>query len=226
MNKGMLSFRYTILDAARPSQWHGHLGYVFGFPNAKDGVRDPFHGLEARATHRESRISLTSRVRFWLCFCCLGLSGCSGMFGYSNESLFPENVRSVCLKMFDNQSFRRGVEYDLSDALAKRIELETPYKIVSDADRADTVISGQIISISEFALSTDRELGSVLEKEVELRAVVDWKNLKTAELLIDHQEVSASASYSTYQMQDFKYASSLAANNLARKIVELMERKW
>jgi hypothetical protein len=148
------------------------------------------------------------------------------MLGYSNESMFPEDVRSVCLKMFDNQSFRRDVEYDLSDALAKRIELETPYKIVSDADRADTVISGQILSISEYALSTDPEIGSILEKEVELRAIVDWKNLKTGALLIDHQEVRASASYSPYQMQDFKYASTLAANNLARKIVELMERKW
>jgi hypothetical protein len=148
------------------------------------------------------------------------------MFGYSNESLFPENVNSVCLKMFDNQSFRRGVEYDLSNALSKRIEVDTPYKIISNVDRADTVLSGQIVSISEIALSADREIGSVLEKEVELRAIVDWKNLKTGQLLIDHQEVLASASYSPYQMQDFKYASSVAANNLAQKIVELMERRW
>ena len=163
-----------------------------------------------------------------LCSCalCLGLCGCDGMAGYSNESLFPEDVRSVCLEMFDNQTFRRGVEYELSDALAKRIEVDTPYKIVSDSDRADTVISGQIVSIGEFALSTDRELGTVLEKEVELQAVVNWKNLKTGQLMIDHIKVSASASYSRYQQQDFKYASTLAANNLARKIVELMERKW
>ena len=163
-----------------------------------------------------------------LCFCvlCLGLCGCDGMAGYSNESLFPEDVRSVCLEMFDNQPFRRGVEYELSNALAKRIEVDTPYKIVSDSDRADTVISGQIVSISELALSTDRELGTVLEKEVELRAVVNWKNLKTGQLMMDHLKVSASASYSQYQQQDFKYASTLAANNLARKIVELMERKW
>ena len=164
----------------------------------------------------------------FLCFCvlCLGLCGCDRMAGYSNESLFPEDVRSVCLEMFDNQTFRRGVEYELSDALAKRIEVDTPYKIVSDSDRADTVISGQIVSISELALSTDRELGTVLEKEVELRAVVNWKNLKTGQLMMDHLKVSASASYSEYQLQDFKYASTLAANNLARKIVELMERKW
>jgi hypothetical protein len=148
------------------------------------------------------------------------------MAGYSDESLFPRDVSTACLRMFDNQSFRRGVEYELSDALAKRIELETPYKIVSDPDRADTEISGQIVSIGELALSTDRDIGTVLEKEVELVAVVDWKNLKTGQLLIDHRQVSALASYSEYQKQDFKYASALAANNLARKIVELMERNW
>jgi len=158
-----------------------------------------------------------------LCALCLGLCGCAG---YSNESLFPEDVSSVCLEMFDNQSFRRGVEFELSDALAKRIEVDTPYKIVSDSDRADSVISGQIVSIGELALSIDPEIGTILEKEVEVWAVVNWKNLKTGQLMMDHLSVSASASYSTYQQQDFKYASTLAANNLARKIVELMERKW
>jgi len=156
----------------------------------------------------------------------LALCGCAELSGYSNESLFPQDVDSICLEMFDNQTFRRGTEYELSDALSKRIEVETPYKIVSSRDRADTVISGQIVSIAEFALSTERETGRVLEKEVELQALVNWKNLMTGELLIDNQSVSASASYSEYQQQDFKYASSLAANNLARKIVELMERKW
>lgn len=156
----------------------------------------------------------------------LGFCGCAEMGGYSNESLFPDDVDSVCMEMFDNQTFRRGVEYVLSDALAKRIEAKTPYKIVSSRDRADTVISGQIASIGELVLSIERERGGVLEKEVELRAVVNWKNLKTGQLLIDNQTVSASATYSAYQNQDFTYASNLAANNLARKIVELMEKKW
>ena len=155
--------------------------------------------------------------------CACTLYGCAG---YSNESLYPDDVSSVCLEMFDNQSFRRGVEFELSDALAKRIESDTPYKIVSDSDRADSVISGQIVSIGELALSTDPQIGRILEREVQLRAVVNWKNLKTGQLMMDHLSVSASASYSSYQHQDFKYASSLAANNLARKIVELMERKW
>jgi len=148
------------------------------------------------------------------------------MSGYSNESLFPEEVSSVCLEMFDNRTFRRGVEYELSDALAKRIEAETPYKIVSSRDRADTVISGQIVGVGESVLTIERERGSALEKEVQVQAVVNWENLKTGELLLDNRSVSAEATYSTFQKQGFSYASNLAANNLARKIVELMEKQW
>lgn len=152
--------------------------------------------------------------------------GCGGTGGYSNESLFREEVSSVCLEMFDNLSFRRGVEYELSDALAKRIEAQTPYKIISDRDQADTLISGQIMQIGEFALTAERQTGRALEKEVQLTAVVNWKNLKTGELLLDSKSVTASASYSEWQNQGFDYGATLAANNLAKKIVELMEKQW
>jgi len=179
---------------------------------------------------------------------CLGFSGCGEMnghsnkslvaedvgsvymkemSGYSNESLFPEDVDSVYVEMFDNTSFWRGVESDwLTDALAKRIEADTPYKIISSRDRADTVISGQIVGVGELVLTRERETGRALEKEVQLRAVVNWKNLKTGDLLIDNRLVAASASLSEWQNQGFNYASALAANNLARKIVELMEVEW
>ena len=157
---------------------------------------------------------------------CLGLCGCAKLNGYSNESLFPDNVHSVYVEMFDNSSFRRGVEYELTDALAKRIEAQSPYKIISDRNRADTVIGGKINSISESALNIERETGRALEKELQLVAVVNWKNLKTGKLLIDNIPVNASASYSIWQYQGFDYASTLAANNLAEKIVELMEKKW
>ncbi len=148
------------------------------------------------------------------------------MTGYSNHSLFPAEVVSVCLEMFENESFRRGVEYKLSDALSKRIEAATPYKIISSKDRADSVISGQIVQVNELVLSVERETGLPLEKELLLKAVVNWKNLKTGRLLIDNKSVTSQATYSTYQNQDFSYASALAANNLARKIVELMEIEW
>jgi hypothetical protein len=128
--------------------------------------------------------------------------------------------------MFDNQSFRRGIEFELTDALAKRIEAQTPYKIVSDRDRADTIISGRLASVNESTLTTERQIGRSLEKSVELRAVVTWKNLRTGELLIDNKTVGASASFSEWQGQSFTYGATLAANHLAEKIVEQMETGW
>jgi hypothetical protein len=154
------------------------------------------------------------------------LTGCAGLRGYSNQSLYPDNIQSVRLEMFDNRSFRRGVEYKLTDALAKRIEAATPYKIVSSQDRADSVMSGQLLSIEESSLTIERELARPLEKEVVLTAVVNWKNLNTGQLMINSKTVTATASYSDFQNQDFTYASALAANKLAQRIVELMETNW
>lgn len=155
---------------------------------------------------------------------CVSLAGCGN--GYSSASLYPASVSSVYVEMFDNMSFWRGVEYELSDALAKRVAADTPYKIISSRDRADTVLSGQLVSVSQSVLSTERQIGRALEKEVRLDAVVNWKDLKTGNLLIDNEKVSASATYSEWQGQGFEYGSAAAANNLAKRIVELMETEW
>jgi len=156
----------------------------------------------------------------------LSLSGCAWMEGYSNEVLFDESITSVYVEMFENRSFYRGPEYQLTDALVKHIEAETPYKVVSSADRAQTILTGQLTSIGQSALTTERKTGRALEKNATIAAVVNWKDLKTGDLLIDNQNVSASASYSEWQNQGFRYGSALAANNLAQRIVELMEKSW
>ncbi len=156
----------------------------------------------------------------------LVLGGCGSSTGYSNESLFPSEIESVYVEMFDNRSFRRGTEFTFSNALAKQIETQTPCKIVSSRDRADSVMSGQLVTVSESILTLERDLGRALEKEVVLTAVVNWKSLKSGKLMINNQTVTAAASYSEFQGQDFTYASAVAANKLAQKVVQLMENPW
>ncbi len=158
------------------------------------------------------------------CLCCL--AGCDVLGGYSSQSLYPTDVDTVYVEMFENQTYRRSMEYVLTDALAKRIEAETPYKIVSDRDIADTVISGQIILAREAALSLERNVGRVLEREYEMRAVVNWKDLTTGKMLIDNEAVDAAASYTEWLSQGEQYAYTLTANNLAQRIVERMAGKW
>ncbi|MCK5564967.1 MAG: hypothetical protein KAJ07_06935 [Planctomycetes bacterium] len=159
---------------------------------------------------------------------CIFANGCgsSGMEGYTHQWLYPEDVSTVYVKMFDNKGFRRGQEYVLTDAICKRIESQTPYKIVSDMDRADTLLSGQVGSIGSSVLSTDRYSGRPLGYEVYADVVVTWTNLKTGQVLVNNETVSASSSYSSQLGQDFEYASNVAMNKAAQRVVELMETEW
>ena len=71
------------------------------------------------------------------------LSGGCGQ-GYQNGWLYPQDVKTVYVEMFDSGGFRRGYEFELTDASCKLIESRTPYKIVSDRGRADSVLSGDM----------------------------------------------------------------------------------
>jgi len=146
--------------------------------------------------------------------------------GYSNSWLYPEDVKTVYVEMFDTSSFRRGHEYDLTDAICKRIESQTPYKIVSDRNIADSVLSGTLGTISKGTLSMERESGKPLESESIVSVTVNWKNLSTGDIIIDNDIVYASASYSTFLDQDFEYAAKVAVNNAARRVVERMQKEF
>jgi len=152
----------------------------------------------------------------------VSLAGCGG---YQNGWLYPQQVQTVYVEMFDTTSFRRGHEYTLTDAICKRIEANTPYKIVSDRNIADSVLSGQL-GIQSSVLATDRYSARPIEKETVVNVRVTWKDLKTGRLLIDGKTVYASTSYSDPLGQTFEYSINQAVNKAAVRVVELMETPW
>jgi len=158
--------------------------------------------------------------------CFIGGCGQGGFSGYDNSWLNPRGISSVYVEMFDSQSFRRGHEYDLTDAICKRIETDTPYKIVSDRNIADSVLSGKITSIGKRSVSTERNTGRIFENEANAAVVVRWQNLKTSEIMIDNESVDTFIGYSEFVGQDFEYSSKVALNRAAERIVELMQSEW
>ena len=153
----------------------------------------------------------------------LTAGGC--LKGYSNESLYRDDVSTVYVEMFDTSSYRRGVEVDFADALCKRIELETPYKIVSDKNRADSIISGNI-AITNSTLTLERQTGRALENEMQVTADFSWKNLQTGEFIMENESTAAAVAYSNFMNQSENYSTVQAANQLAKKVVELMQNDW
>lgn len=149
----------------------------------------------------------------------------SGCGGYRNSWLYPQEIQTVYVEMFDTTSFRRGFEFELTDAICKQLESKTPYKIVSDRSRADSVLSGNL-GITNTVLAGDPLTGKALENETLVSVSVTWKNLKTGQLLIDSEKVYASATYSTPMGQTVDYSITRAVNEAAQKVIELMQTPW
>lgn len=150
---------------------------------------------------------------------------CGGC-GYSSESLYPDRVSTVYVEMFDNKTFWRGQEYDLTNAICKRIEANTPYTILSDKNSADTILTGYIESLDKSTLVMQPDVGRPLEQEMTVKAVVTWKNRKTGEVMLNKVTVTATADFSQFQSQGDAYTSKLAANRLAESIVGKMRKDW
>ncbi len=169
-----------------------------------------------------TRIS-SMKISILTFFAIFMLTGC-GDNPYSQGWPYPEKVRSVYVEMFNSKSLRRGAEYTLTDAVCKQIEVQTPYKIIADRNRADSVLYGEILSLNDSVLATEAETGVPIEKEARVVVVFSWKDLNTGQMYVNEMRVTASSDYAIGQ--DFEYGQNVAVNKAALKIVESMRNEW
>lgn len=160
---------------------------------------------------------------FLLCLAALPLVGC----GYSHTAMYPDNVGTVGVPIFDNRTPYRAAEFDLTEALIKEIELRTPYKVVHPS-KATTVLHGVITSISQRVLS-QRKIGG-LPEEVEVTMVVnfEWKDTRTGEVLRDRKGFPIATRHVPARpiSEPFEVAQHRAAEVMAQNIVDAMRKGW
>jgi hypothetical protein len=147
--------------------------------------------------------------------------------GYSATSPYPNKYRSVALPIFRNQSFMRGFELDLADALVKHVEQSTPYKVQSEAT-ADTVLRGSITSIDMVELSKDPSTGLANEMMVRVRVNFEWVDLRSGERIVAKDAVESSALFvpSYPAREPLELGRFAAVEQLARELVAAMQSKW
>ncbi len=73
----------------------------------------------------------------------LANAGCAG-YRFGAATLYPPDIHTVYVPVFESDSFRRGLGERLTEAVVKAIEARTPYKVVGSAE-ADSVLTGKII---------------------------------------------------------------------------------
>lgn len=163
---------------------------------------------------------------------CLALSGCAG-YMVGADTLYPPDIQTVYVPMFESSSFRRNLGERLTEAVIKEIELKTPFKVVSTPD-ADSILTGRLVSETK-RIVVESPTDEAREVEVNFRAIVKWTNRRSGvveregSIAIPLPAVADAGQALTFQPeigQSVATAQDGAIRRLAEQIVGLMEQPW
>jgi hypothetical protein len=159
------------------------------------------------------------------------LSGCVG-YRIGAESLYPVNIRTVYVPVFESDSFRRNLGERLTEAVIKEIELKTPYKVTGDSG-ADSILSGRITHDTKRVMVLNK-YHDPRENEVSLQIQVRWldrqSNLIREAAPIPLPDEVATIRETALLVPEVGHsvatAQQQAIHRLAEQIVSMMEAPW
>ena len=149
------------------------------------------------------------------------LTGC----GYRTGGLYRTDIETVHVEMFASKEFRRDLEFTLTEAVKKRINLDTPYRLVS-REKADTILTGEVLEVRQAAFAPDYRSRLPREKQLTLAVRVHWKDLRSGRTLVDQPVELQAADYLTPTGETEALAQQQAIDRLATKIVRKMYDEW
>ena len=158
----------------------------------------------------------------------LTFPGCGYMLGPPSV----QGVRTIHVPVFKSESFRRNLDYLLTEAVQREIKTRTQYRL-ADATTADTVLEGTIVDIRKDVLSETR-FDDPRELQLMLGARVTWTDRRTGQILqqqifpIDRQlaQHSSQVSFAPELGHSMATAQQDAVRRLAASIVDLTEAPW
>ncbi len=157
--------------------------------------------------------------------CGYSQSGSEPQGNYQWRSLYREDVRTVAIPIFATRSFHRGVEISLSNALVRRVEAHSPYKVVP-RERADTIIEGEVVDVTIDTLSLDSETAIPQEQLYAVTVNFTWKDLRTGRVLVERKNFQQTTPYYPTLGEGRFIGSQQAVEKLALGIVQEMQADW
>lgn len=148
-------------------------------------------------------------------------SGC----GYRSDKLFRNDIESVYVEMFESKEFRRDLEFMLTEALKKRIGLETPYRIAS-REKADTIMRGEVLEERQASFAPDFRTRRPRDQQLTLAVRVQWKDQRNGRMLMEQSELLQAVDYLPPLGETEKFAQEKAIDKLAARIVGKMYDEW
>jgi hypothetical protein len=163
--------------------------------------------------------------RRWLGLGLIITSALSAGCGYKAGGPYRTDVHTVCVDMVGSKEFRRDIEFMLTEAIKKRIAVETPYRL-APREKADTILTAELLEERQMALAPDFETRQPREKQLALAVKVQWKDLRTGQLLVDQPVLLQAVDYLTPTGETERFAQERAVDRLAKAIVAKMYEDW
>jgi hypothetical protein len=114
------------------------------------------------------------------------------LFGYTTRPNYRSDIKTVRVPIFKNVLYRdsttQGIEFQITEAVIREIEANTPYKVVNkrpildDCTPADTELTGTVVQLSKNVINRNG-INEIREAETVLGVEVTWKDLRTGEFL-------------------------------------------
>lgn len=144
--------------------------------------------------------------------------------GYTSRSQLRQNVNTIYIPILDNLTYRRGLEFDLTNALKNEILFRTRLKIV-DKDHADSILYGRITDVKKLILLEDPR-GNLSEAAMIIIMDFSWVDLRTGRTIVDKKNITQQAEFIAKKKEAEGTAEREAFVDLAEKVINLMEEKW
>ena len=181
-----------------------------------------------RRVHSSQRLFMVLSRLLIVAFCLGTLPGC----GYMVGNLYKADVRTVEVPIFQNDTFRRGLEYQLTEAVQKQIQTHTTYRLAKGPG-ADTRLTGRIVGVRKNVLG-ETQYDDPRELQLSIYVVVTWEDLRTGQLLATQEvplqpqaiPVTGQAEFAPEVGHSLATATQDATDRLAQQIVNMMEAPW
>ena len=148
------------------------------------------------------------------------ISGC----GYSTKSLINRKINSIYIPVFENNTFRRGLEFELTKAVKDEIMSKTNLRIVQK-ESADTILYGTIKDVTEGILTQD-VTDNIVESRLTIYVDVKLVDRRTDRTLIKKSNLKDSAEFIVKRGETLDSAAEEGLAELAKVIVYHLEDKW
>ncbi len=104
------------------------------------------------------------------------------ILGYTTRPNYDPGIRTIRVPIFKNNTYIRGLEFDLTRAVIREIQSKTPFRVVAADCAADTELTGTITTLNKIAINRT-QLNEIREGQTTLAVEIVWRDLRTGEVL-------------------------------------------